>query len=382
MAAMDTTYGSLLLGLVLSAALYGVTVLQTFLYFRKYPRDRGITKALVVILWSLLLSFLTAASPRLTGGLQAIGYFPFDSVHYRGILVPRHELLQYRRCSQADMEHGGARPVFRYFACSTSDSECAVVSQLQTDCNLLRTSIVDFVKECTSNGNHCGPACIHFGAYGLLDVPLDFSLIWHNAAGLGIVFTVESFQLTSMMKFDHLIWVVGAGIGSAAAADLMIAGSLCYYLSRTRTGFHRTDSLITLLIIYSLTTGLVTSLLDVIIVITFSLMPNNWVWLSVFWICGKCYVNSLLAALNSRESLREKVTHPQGSNFIQFTPVGNTSARHHRSDFTIPTPLTVSIQRDTVFRTDYSNASLPSAISSPVSPVKGSRSDHDFKEDL
>ncbi|KAJ3824267.1 hypothetical protein F5880DRAFT_407776 [Lentinula raphanica] len=122
-----------------------------------------------------------------------------------------------------------------------------------------------------------------------------------------------SFQLASNTEFGNLIvrvvlllfklpesefiqWVTSAGIGSAAAADVIIAGSLCFYLSKSRTGYKKTDSLISTLIVYSLTTGLITSLIGVVIVVTFATMPNDYVWLAFFWIDGKCYVNSCLAA--------------------------------------------------------------------------------------
>jgi hypothetical protein len=37
----------------------------------------------------------------------------------------------------------------------------------------------------------------------------------------------------------ELQWVTSAGLGSAAAADVIIAIALCYYLLQSRTGFER-----------------------------------------------------------------------------------------------------------------------------------------------
>ncbi|KAG7088545.1 hypothetical protein E1B28_012527 [Marasmius oreades] len=182
--------------------------------------------------------------------------------------------------------------------------------------------------------------------------------------GLGIVFTVSSFQLPSVFGFRRLVWVTSAGIGSAAAADILIAVSLCYYLSQSRTGFKRTDSLISTLIIYTLTTGLMTSVIDIVIVITFTTMPTNYVWLAFFWIVGRCYVNSVLAALNSRDSLRGRVAAREGS-FLQLSPMttGNvttqitrpqTQVSDYRSLPEVHKPaLTVNIQTDTVMKADY-----------------------------
>ncbi|KAF9267527.1 hypothetical protein L218DRAFT_955399 [Marasmius fiardii PR-910] len=174
-------------------------------------------------------------------------------------------------------------------------------------------------------------------------------------------------MLPSVAAFGQLVWVTGAGIGSAAAADILIAASLCYYLSKSRTGFKRTDSLISTLIIYTLTTGLMTSIIDIIIIIAFTTMPTNYVWLAFFWIVGRCYVNSLLAALNSRDSLRGRVAAREGS-FLQLSPLttGNvmqttrsgehqTQGTPYRSfaDLHQKPPLAVTIQTDTVYKADY-----------------------------
>lgn len=246
--------------------------------------------------------------------------------------------------------------------------------ELQTDCNGLVALIVQcfFARRVwlLSQNVYLVSAivllsCVHFG--------------------LGIVFTVSSFQLTSVLGFTQLVWVTSAGIGSAAAADVLIAASLCYYLSRSRTGFKRTDSVISTLIIYTLTTGLMTSVIDIIIVIAFTTMPTNYVWLAFFWIVGRCYVNSLLAALNSRETLRERVAAHEGS-FLQLSPIisGNVIQTTRSGDQQTPyrsfsdlhqkPALAVTIQTDTVYRADY----LDSPASGTSAPAIHCRSPSDL----
>jgi hypothetical protein len=189
---------------------------------------------------------------------------------------------------------------------------------------------------------------------------------------LGIVFTIDSFRMARVSEFGQIVWVTSAGIGSAAAADVMIAVALCCYLSKSRTGFKKTDSLISTLIAYSLTTGLVTSVIGLIIVIAFATMPTKYLWLAFFWIDGKCYVNSCLAALNSRESLRVKASPPDGS-FLQLTLLtgmtGVTDISRHQTDLDRPehdqSPLAITIHTDTVCKTDYADS--PSSSLHPPS---------------
>ncbi|KAJ3875728.1 hypothetical protein F5051DRAFT_413479 [Lentinula edodes] len=84
-------------------------------------------------------------------------------------------------------------------------------------------------------------------------------------------------------------------------------------------------------------------------------MPNDYIWLAFFWIDGKCYVNSCLAALNSRESLREKAS-PQDGSFLQLSRVTangtHITSTESRSD---GTRLAITVHTDTVFKTDYTD---------------------------
>ncbi|KAM5541046.1 hypothetical protein V8D89_005357 [Ganoderma adspersum] len=52
---MDSTYGALFIGVLVSAVLFGVITLQAFVYFQHYPADRWWTK--LAVCW---LCFLDA----------------------------------------------------------------------------------------------------------------------------------------------------------------------------------------------------------------------------------------------------------------------------------------------------------------------------------
>ncbi|KAJ3731017.1 hypothetical protein DFJ43DRAFT_442804 [Lentinula guzmanii] len=272
---MNSTYGSAFVGLIVSATLYGATILQVYLYYRNYPKDARFLKVLVFTLCI------------------------FDT-------------MQLVLCVTA-----------LYWYLITNYNNPSVLDQLtwsmelQTDCN----GVIALLVECF----FARRVWLMSSNMYLVTIIVILAAI-HFV--LGIVFTVDSFRLVTNTEFGNLIvrWVTSAGIGSAAAADVIIAGALCFYLSKSRTGFKKTDSLISTLIVYSLTTGLITSLIGVVIVVTFATMPNDYIWLAFFWIDGKCYVNSCLAALNSRESLREKAS-PQDGSFFQLSRVPGNSTR-------------------------------------------------------
>ncbi|KAI0700017.1 hypothetical protein C8T65DRAFT_289459 [Cerioporus squamosus] len=254
MAMIDSTFGAALIGLIVSACLYGITLLQTFSYFRNYSKDATFIKSLVITLTVL------------------------DTLHLA-------------LCT---------RTIYWYLVTNfgnTSNLDMTTWSMsLQTDCNGLIGLIVEVFfarrlwmmsRNWLITGIVVVLAFLHFG--------------------LGVVFTAESFILGRYSKFKSLTWETCLGLGAAAVADIIIAAAMCYYLYTKRTGLKRTDSVVALLMVYSVNSGLTTSIIATICVVTFAAMPTNFVWLSFFWIMGKCYVNSFLALLNSRESLRDKV---------------------------------------------------------------------------
>ncbi|KIM43722.1 hypothetical protein M413DRAFT_387410 [Hebeloma cylindrosporum] len=221
---IHTTHGALFLGLVLSTILYGVTLLQSFLYYRQYPNDPRVTK-----------SFELQQSRGSSQSTWSINVQAACNILI-GLLV---------QCFFA----------LRVWAMSRN--------------KVVTVVIIIFV-------------CIHFGE--------------------GVALIVEAFRF-GISRFQTLVWVGGTGLGCAAATDIISAAALCYYLNKSRTGLAGSESLISTLILYSITTGMITSVVALICVFTFAVMPTNYVWIAFFWIIGKCYVNSLLAALSPRRPL-------------------------------------------------------------------------------
>lgn len=259
MQSLNLTYGALLVSLIISSALYGITVLQTFIYYRRYPNDPWLTKLTVFLLWVL------------------------DTTHLVFCTITLYTYL---------ITNFNSPGVFLLLWSMN----------LQIDCNGLIGLIAQcfFARRVLMMTGHIIPTVLIIGC-GL------------TYFGLGILLTVKSFAVRGPDDLLGLRWIIAAGLGSAAAADIIIAATLCYHLLKSRTGFARTDSLISTLIAYCITTGLVTSVIAVACVITFEAAHSTYIWIGLFWIIGRCYVNSVLAALNIRVSLREKMIIPQST---------------------------------------------------------------------
>ncbi|KAF8879702.1 hypothetical protein BD779DRAFT_1122766 [Infundibulicybe gibba] len=127
----------------------------------------------------------------------------------------------------------------------------------------------------------------------------------------GIVLTVKGFLDISRESFldvylaleDTFGWLITLTLSIGAAADLIIAASLCYYLNRLMSPvtMRRTAQIVDRLISWTIQTGLVTSMASVAAVICFQVMKHNWgIWMAIYTVLAKLYSNSLLLSLNLR----------------------------------------------------------------------------------
>jgi len=134
-------------------------------------------------------------------------------------------------------------------------------------------------------------------------------------SSFGLLFTARAIVLKRFSNFHSLTWVMCVGMTAGALADLLIAAAMCWSLYHRRTGFARTDSMIMTLMSYSINSGVLTSLLAAAMAISFVVSSSSLIWLAFYWVLSKCYVNSLLAMLNSRDHIRDRsaTCHPDNA---------------------------------------------------------------------
>ncbi|KAI0364321.1 hypothetical protein BV20DRAFT_1057299 [Pilatotrama ljubarskyi] len=125
--------------------------------------------------------------------------------------------------------------------------------------------------------------------------------------GFGIAASVEAFVRPTFAEFEKVAWMTSAGFGVAVLVDFLLTGTLILVLQKSRTGFRRMDSLIDLLIIYAINTGLLTGIFSLLSFIFAIVSPDKLIYSAFNIVAAKSYANSLLAVLNSRKSLIDKV---------------------------------------------------------------------------
>lgn len=111
----------------------------------------------------------------------------------------------------------------------------------------------------------------------------------------------------SFEKFvDHAAWVFTMGLVASSILDIVVTGSLLWYLDHARSGFAGMDHIVNTLCRYTVENGLLTSV-GIVISLGFWLgMRSNLVFMAIHFVLAKLYANSLLATLNNRRNIRER----------------------------------------------------------------------------
>ncbi|KAH7915884.1 hypothetical protein BJ138DRAFT_1140664 [Hygrophoropsis aurantiaca] len=128
-------------------------------------------------------------------------------------------------------------------------------------------------------------------------------------AACGIVISVNAFRMASAVQFvDSQFVVITLDFVAAAACDVATTLGLIYHLRRLRkTEFPNSSPVIDTLILWTMETGLTTSLCTILAALCFVLMRDNFVWMGVYEVLASVRANALLAALNSRSTIRSKI---------------------------------------------------------------------------
>ncbi|KAI0749098.1 hypothetical protein C8Q74DRAFT_1374202 [Fomes fomentarius] len=113
-------------------------------------------------------------------------------------------------------------------------------------------------------------------------------------------YTIRALQLDTFADLSQVKALSLLINAFAAAADVIIAANLCTILHYSRTGFRDSNTLIDKLIVFSVNTGLLTSICACMSLITILALPHTFVYITFFFLIGRFYSNSMMATLNCR----------------------------------------------------------------------------------
>ncbi|KZT07402.1 uncharacterized protein LAESUDRAFT_812069 [Laetiporus sulphureus 93-53] len=285
--------GALLLGMFAQAIVYGIASSVTWTYFRRYAIDRGWFKAMVFIIW-LACTFCLAVTIR-----SMYSYIVTDYMNTRGLQV------------------------FPWG-----------VAILTTSISFV-TTVVRFM--------FLNRLRLLYQAKGELNAWRAFylcliALLSLADLAVAITITVKMFLKPSIdtltILWNLLVTIFAVGI----SADVILASMMCICLHMSRTGVQRTDSLINLLIIYTINTGLFPTLCAIATLISFCLRQDVLIYFPFYIQIPALYLIALVANLNHREVFRRQIQRPLTLDLSAFDMLPPTEGSQYMQRMSYPTP--------------------------------------------
>ncbi|KAJ7087187.1 hypothetical protein B0H15DRAFT_302035 [Mycena belliarum] len=264
MATVDNTMGSALLGVIGAAGLYGVSCVQTWCYYNRYgATDVWYIKALVGIV------------------------FVFDSVH------------------QALISH----TVYWYVITNYSNPAALETLVWSILLEVLFNGLIGLIVQ--------GFLTMRVWRLSNKNIPLTaiaVSLVL-GEFGCSVAFTIQSLKLQTWQELGELKGLSMSVNVLGAVSDFVIAVILVFYLRRSRTGFKKSDTMISKLIMFSVSTGLLTAVCALASLVSILVWGQTLIYVAFYFSLGRLYFNSVLATLNARKDIRAITDDPEDLTF-------------------------------------------------------------------
>ncbi|THU77609.1 hypothetical protein K435DRAFT_846115 [Dendrothele bispora CBS 962.96] len=302
----EIALGMTMLGLIFSSILYGITLSQIYTYFRRFPRDSIKIKALVVSI--VILDVVSV-------------------------------VLVCHACW--------------YYLITNGKSTLAVWS---LNAELAISMFISGIAE----GFMAYRVWMLSGRRRLLTFVLLAFAVAHFISGE--VSAAQFLKLERFAKFASVKVPSILRLSTAAICDTGIAISLCYFLQQKRTGYKRTDEIIDRLMLFSINSGLITSVTSIACLITYLVVPKTWVYLALCFLISRLYGNTFLNALNSRHILQSDDNDMDTPVIPQFRSTGIIGRGRLGRGMSVKTPtqIDVLVVTETLTQSDSCSSRAPS----------------------
>ncbi|KAF7356526.1 hypothetical protein MVEN_00986200 [Mycena venus] len=318
---LNPTMGADFVGAILSSIFYGITTLQTIIYFGTYDKDRLFLKSMVAALWILDSASLA---------LYSAGVYKYLVIDF-GDLFAIQEIDWSIAASQSEpMVTGTISLIVHLF----------LAFRIR---NLHRAPLWTFVAGAVAIVSlfPFAIAIVTTWRVSVKAIPVaNFSAMLENCGYESPV--IHELRLSNL--FGQ--WMAIAGDVSTSALDIFIAMTLTYQLYYGRTALKTTQKAVTTLTIFVISSGVLTALINTATLISYLAAENKLIF-QLFNACSsKAYVNTLMATLNMREAVLRQVNPSViglGNTNFQSMVFRHTTVNATRTDET-PVTMPVSSQ--------------------------------------
>ncbi|KAJ6534616.1 hypothetical protein DFH09DRAFT_1180149 [Mycena vulgaris] len=253
------TFGAIYIGVIFAAFFQGLLTVQAYIYYEHFPRDSWVLKTLVAVVWLTDLAHLGVVGT-----------------------IPWHTLVV----------NWGNVPVL-----SSLNRERSIHVILVGIPSILCQAF--FLHRLWKMSQKKWTLVVPLTLASLAVFGLDFFLAIQN--------TINPDPTSFIHDKNEAISMFTIGAGT----DFCIALAMVWYLQHGKTGFDKSNFILTRLIQYTVATGLASSLLAVACVIADFLKPKSYIFIAMHFSLGRMYTNALLATLNSRRNLRNTFSNAE-----------------------------------------------------------------------
>ncbi|KAL5532457.1 hypothetical protein ACEPAF_6027 [Sanghuangporus sanghuang] len=154
----------------------------------------------------------------------------------------------------------------------------------------------------------------------------------------GMAFGIKAFAFKSVLEFTEISWLVYINLGLSVASDFWCALCLCYYLAKGRTGIRTSNTTLSTLMLYIISTGLLTSLFSICCLVLAAAVPRSYFSIGIYFCLSELYFNGFLGMLNARNYLREGISQvgtsrQEAYRLPQIINIGSASSSRHETSF-------------------------------------------------
>ncbi|KIY48211.1 hypothetical protein FISHEDRAFT_73776 [Fistulina hepatica ATCC 64428] len=280
---MDGTCGVLLIAALLDMALWGIATSQMVTYYELYPKDRWPLKVLVAVAWVLNTLFMGVNNYVVyMDTVKALSNYTILSEH----LVGDRMLVLLAMFGSLPMQ-------------------CLFLYRVWT-----------FGKR----SNVLQPF-VFWGAISFITTALlaqIVSTLYH--------FAKQAHVTSAAVYAEHFKTDLLVSMGCTTLVDISLTVSLVYFLLRHQTGaLKSTKNIMSQLVVYSLTTGTLCMTLSIVAMITRIVWSSDYYYSLFATLMVPVYLNSLLASLNVRRSLRQAGSVTSNTVTFPATPSGGST---------------------------------------------------------
>ncbi|KAL1942680.1 hypothetical protein VTO73DRAFT_4920 [Trametes versicolor] len=317
-----------IIGFPIATTIYGITILQTYLYFRRYPKDSAALKSLVGGLWAMDTLTIALISHAI------YNMFVLNLAHLADdVELPWSVAVSRGSCNV--VSHRPSKSVTSLIP-ATYNSGSYFANQLYKLSHgnkiftgsivvlTIPTIVVGIFPAAAPPDSHPGrdvrTAAYPEPAPPTTHPPHTTGSFRDSADGLRL-FPATSAVVSLLASLQTALTLL---------CDILITGGLCFYIrgARVAGGRARTNALVDKLMVYAINRGALVTVIQGVSLVTLVAIPRGYVYIIFSMMVGKrtpfplsppswlerslallppgpcpVYVNSLLASLNVRASL-------------------------------------------------------------------------------